>query len=68
MPRKVFQIPTMVSEEDVEVVENALRQMKGTRHVELNLYAKEVSIQWDDPTSWHEIHRTLTDLGYVPEA
>lgn len=66
METRTFQIPALVAQTDREVVENALRQLVGVRTVELNHPVKEVTVHWDAPTSWHDIERTLGDLGYRP--
>ena len=67
MPAKTFQVPTAVANEDLMRVENILRQTNGVTRVEMHPETKEFTVVWDDPASWHDIHRNLTDLGYVPE-
>jgi len=66
MPVKTAHFPIAVSEEDFEIIENALRQLPGVRHVDMQRATKEVTIEWEDPTSWRDIERAVSDLGYVP--
>lgn len=67
MPVKTVQFPTAVGDEDFETIENALRQLPGVQRVEMRRPTKEVTIEWGDPAMWQDIHRAVTDLGYVPE-
>jgi hypothetical protein len=67
MPSKTFQVPTAVGDEDLMRVENILRQTNGVTRVEMHPEIKEITVEWDSPATWHDIHRNLTDLGYVPE-
>jgi|FLYN01.1.fsa_nt_gi hypothetical protein len=67
MPRKEMRIPTVLADEDVTILENALLQMLGVSQVDYYPETKVVAVQWSDPASWDEIERKLETLGYFPE-
>jgi hypothetical protein len=67
MQSATFQLPTVSDQNDWVVVENALRQLSGMRHVETHRPTRLVTVQYSDPTSWDDITRTLDRLGYVPD-
>ena len=67
MPTKTLRFPSAFGDEDLDLIENALRQMAGMRDVTMERPMKAATIQWDAPTSWDEVERTVRDLGYVPE-
>ncbi|MBI5671434.1 MAG: heavy-metal-associated domain-containing protein [Chloroflexi bacterium] len=67
MPYREFRLPSLYGGEDVEVVENLLRQIPGVEQVELEPETKEVSLRWNDATDWEEIERQLVSMGYTPE-
>ena len=67
MRSTTFQLPGVGNATDWEIVENALRQINGMRHVEVNRPTRLVTVQYSDPASWDDISRTLDGLGYVPD-
>ncbi|HLU10830.1 MAG TPA: heavy metal-associated domain-containing protein [Oceanobacillus sp.] len=67
MQSTTFQLPSVAAETDWVVVENALRQINGMRHVEVHRLTRLVTVQYSDPASWDDISRTLDGLGYVPD-
>lgn len=67
MPTRTMQFPNAVGDEDFTRIENALRQLVGVDHISMQRPIKEVTIHWDDPTTWNDIHRAVSDLGYFPE-
>ena len=67
MPTKTLRFPNAVGDEDLDRIENALRQLAGMRDVTMERPTKEAAIHWEAPTSWGEVERAVRDLGYIPE-
>ena len=67
MPTKTLRFPNAVGDEDLDRIENALRQLAGVRDVTMERPTKEATIRWEAPTSRGEVERAVRDLGYTPE-
>ncbi len=67
MPTKTLRFPSAFGDEDLDRIENVLRQLAGVQAVNMERPTKEATVQWDDPTSWAEVQRAVRDLGYIPE-
>lgn len=67
MPTRKMQFPNAFGEEDFSRIENALRQLSGVHDIEMQRPIKEVTVHWGDPTTWPDIQRAVSDLGYFPE-
>jgi hypothetical protein len=67
MPEKTMRFPNAVGEEDLDRIENALRQLAGVSELTIARPVKAVTLRWDAPTSWDEVYHAVSDLGYVPD-
>jgi copper chaperone CopZ len=47
-------------------IERELGALRGVRGVEADVDTKNVSVEWDDTTSWEEIADLLAEINYPP--
>jgi hypothetical protein len=67
MATVTMQFPSAVGDEDFVRIENALRQLSGVTALTMQRPIKEVTVQFEEPTTWNDVHRAVSDLGYVPD-
>jgi copper ion binding protein len=66
MGKRTFEVPNISCHHCVMTIERELGALDGIAAVEANVNSKEVTVEWDDQTSWQEISDHLTEINYPP--
>jgi copper ion binding protein len=66
MERKTFEVPNISCHHCVMTIERELGALDGVANVEADVDTKQVTVEWDDRTSWEEIANLLTEINYAP--
>jgi len=66
MEKRVFRVPNISCHHCVMTIKRELAALDGVTNVEAELDTKEVTVEWDNRTSWTEIVGLLTEINYPP--
>lgn len=66
MPSKTFEVPNISCGHCVMTIKNEVGELTGVTSVEASQDTKQVTIQWDEPASWQQIHALLVEINYPP--
>ena len=67
MERKTFQVPSIGCDGCVRTIQNEVSQIAGVKTVNGVVDTKTVTVEWDNPATWQQIVKTLTEIDYAPE-
>ena len=67
MERKTFQVPSIGCDGCVRTIQNEVSQIVGVKTVNGVVDTKTVTVEWDNPATWQQIAKTLTEIDYAPE-
>ncbi len=68
MERRTVHIPAIGCEGCIRTIKLALSEIEGVREVQADVNTKNVTIVWDERTSWDAIHACLVEINYPPQA
>ncbi len=66
MPSKTFQVPNIGCDGCVRTIQNELSGLAGVTRVEGVVTTQTITVEWDAPTNWEQIVKTLTAIDYPP--
>ena len=66
MESKTFNVPNISCEHCAHTIQNEIGELSGVRAVNVDQTTKQVTVQWDTPTTWPTIEKTLTEIDYPP--
>ncbi|MGC9336136.1 MAG: heavy-metal-associated domain-containing protein [Anaerolineae bacterium] len=66
MAKRTFEVPSISCHHCVMTIKRELGAVEGVINVEADVETKEVTVEWDDRTSWTEIVELLTEINYAP--
>jgi copper chaperone len=66
METKTFTVPNISCGHCVHTIESELAELKGVQEVKADQQTKKVTVKWDNPASWGEIEKVLTEIDYPP--
>jgi copper chaperone len=66
MAKKTFEVPNISCHHCVMTIQRELAALDGVTEVKADVDTKEVTVEWDDRTSWQEIVELLTEINYPP--
>lgn len=66
MEKKTFLVPNISCEHCVHTVESEVSELPGVRAVHADESSKQVTVEWDAPTTWPKIEQVLTEINYPP--
>lgn len=66
MESKTFVVPNISCGHCVHTIESEVGDLKGVKIVKADQQTKQVTVQWEAPTNWTEIERTLVEINYPP--
>jgi copper chaperone len=64
MEKITLSIPTISCEHCVMTIKRELGEMQGIKEVEGDATTKEITVQWDLPTTVEKIKSTLKEINY----
>ncbi len=67
MNTKTFRVPGIGCEGCVRTIKSELSEMPGVLSVRADVASKQVTVEWDDATSWEAIRNRLIEIDYPPE-
>lgn len=67
MESKTFKVPNIGCDGCVSTIKNEIGQLVGVARVEADKDTKVVTVQWQNPATWSEIERHLSEIDYAPE-
>ena len=67
MESKTFTVPNISCEHCVHTIESEVGELPGVKEVKADEKSKKVTIQWQNPATWAEIQKVLTEINYPPE-
>jgi copper ion binding protein len=66
METKTFVVPAISCGHCVHTVETEVSEIEGVRSVEADEQTKQVKVEWDNPATWAQIEKVLTEIDYPP--
>lgn len=66
MATKTFKVEQIQCGHCAATIERELGQLPGVASVKADAVRKEVTVEWDDPATWDDIHTLLVDIDYPP--
>ncbi len=66
MQSKTFQVPNIGCDGCVRTIKNELSGLSGVKKVDGAVATKTVTVEWDAPTTWDSIVKTLKEIDYAP--
>jgi copper chaperone CopZ len=66
MASKTFEVPNISCHHCVMTIERELDGLDGVTEARADVATKEVTVEWDDRTSWQDIVELLTEINYPP--
>ena len=66
MQSKTFQVPNIGCDGCVRTIQTELSTLAGVARVEGAAATKTVTVEWDLPTNWEQIVKTLKEIDYPP--
>jgi copper chaperone CopZ len=67
MASKTFLVPNISCNHCVMTIERELGELEGVTDVSADADTKNVTAEWDSPTTWDDIKALLTEINYPPE-
>jgi copper chaperone len=67
MESKTFTVPNISCEHCVHTIESEVGELPGVKEVKADEKSKKVTVQWQNPATWAEIQKVLTEIDYPPE-
>jgi copper chaperone len=67
MESKTFQVPAIGCDGCVRTIKSEVRQIPGVKRVDGDTATRTVTVEWDAPASWEQIHAKLVEIEYAPE-
>lgn len=67
MNEKTFTVPNISCGHCVHTVKMEVGDLAGVQRVEADANSKQVTVVWDEPATWEQIHATLVEINYPPE-
>ena len=67
METRTFTVPNIGCDGCVRAIENEVGELQGVQAVKAEVASKQVTVQWDTPTTWDTIKNTLIEIEYPPE-
>jgi copper chaperone CopZ len=64
MESRTFLIPNISWGHCVMTIKNELKELIGVKQVEGDTQKKTISVEWESPTTLHEIRETLKEINY----
>jgi copper chaperone CopZ len=66
MPNKSFEVPNIACGHCMQTILSELSDLNGVTKVEADEATRIVRVHWDEPTTWTQINKLLTELNYPP--
>ena len=67
MTDKMFKVPNITCKHCVMTIQRELKELEGVVSVSGDAETKEVTVEWESPTTWEGIQSLLTEINYPPE-
>jgi len=67
MNTKTVYVPNIGCAGCIRAIENALNEVPGVLNVKAELNTKQVTVEWNNQTSWDAIRAQLVEINYPPE-
>lgn len=64
MDKQTFKIPNISCDHCVKTIQTELGELEGVIQVNGDAGKKEITVEWDSPTTLEEIKSTLKEVNY----
>lgn len=67
MSTKTFTVPNISCGHCTHTIETEVSELDGVTSVKALQESKQVTVEWQDPATWEQIHALLQEINYPPE-
>lgn len=67
MEEKKTKIPNVSCHHCAMTINRELSEIQGVQEVDVDVEEKMLIVRWQAPTTWDEINKTLSEIGYPPQ-